>query len=509
VTRHLVQVREEEKTVLWASCQDLGTLSDAAWDVLVRANVPERYFRHGGVPVRIEEDDNGVPVIRELTLDRLRYEMARIATWRAEKKDKTGAVVEVDAKPPADTIKDMLATPDPPLPVLNRIVEAPVFAPDGSVATDPGYHPAGKVWYQPAHGVVIPDIPDHPGPEDVREAVRRMFDLLPDFPFVGDGDMAHAIGLALLPFARDMINGPTPNHIAESPCPGTGKGLLADVMLSPAAGRNIGIVPEARTDDEMRKRITAQLRAGRPAILLDNIVRPMDSGVLAAALTATNWDDRVLGQSEMLTLPVRCVFVTTANNPAMSTEIARRSIRIRLDPKTDRPWQRDDFIHKDLRSYAAENRGKLIWACLVMIRAWIDAGRPHPAVRPLGSYESWSHVIGGVLNNAGVGGFLDNLEEFYEVADTEGKVWRVFTEAWWARYFDQEVGVAELYQIATATDCLDLGRGTERAQRITLGKRLAKQRDRVVGHYRITESGTEKRATQWRLVSTRKVVSGE
>jgi hypothetical protein len=410
--------QEVDKPVLYASCQDLGILSDAAWDVLVQANIPEKYFRHGCVPVRIEEDDNGAPIIRELTGDRLRHEMARIATWRTEKRDKNGTISEVDAKPPTDTIKDMLAMPDPPLPVLNRIVEAPVFAADGTVTTVPGYYSAGKLWYAPTPGVGIPTVPQNPDHEDVREAVRRMMDLVQDFPFVGDADLAHAVGLALVPFARDMIQGPTPNHIIESHTPGAGKGLLADVMLSPAAGRNIGIVPEARTDDEYRKRITAQLRAGRPAIMLDNVVRPLDSGVLAAALTAINWDDRVLGQSEMLTLPVRCIWITTGNNITMSTEIARRSIRIRLDPKTDRPWQRDSFIHNDLRTYAAERRGELIWACLVVIRAWINAGRPKPPVRPLGSYEAWSHVIGGVLNNTGVGGFLDNLEEFYDSTRT-------------------------------------------------------------------------------------------
>ncbi len=35
--------------------------------------------------------------------------------------------------------------------------------------------------------------------------------------------------------------------------------------------------------------------------------------------------------------PARCAWVVTANNPAVSTEIARRSIRIRLDPRRDRP----------------------------------------------------------------------------------------------------------------------------------------------------------------------------
>jgi len=96
-TNQLARVPDQEKPILYASWQDLGSLSDAAWDALLQANDPPRYFRHGCVPVRIEEDDNGAPIIRELNQDRLKYEMARIATWRAEKKEKTGSVSVVDA----------------------------------------------------------------------------------------------------------------------------------------------------------------------------------------------------------------------------------------------------------------------------------------------------------------------------------------------------------------------------------------------------------------------------
>jgi len=186
----------------------------------------------------------------------------------------------------------------------------------------------------------------------------------------------------------------------------------------------------------------------------------------------------------------------------MSTEIARRSIRIRLDPKVDRPWQRDNFLHPDLRTYAADNRGKLVWACLVLIRAWINAGRPRPPVRPLGSYESWSHVIGGVLDNANIGGFLDNLEEFYEVTDSEGQEWRAFTYAGYAKHYDLEVGVSDLYDIAV--DIFDLGNGKERSQRIVLGKKLVKKRDKVVGNYRIMSVGQGVGAAKWRLALIRK-----
>jgi hypothetical protein len=60
----------------------------------------------------------------------------------------------------------------------------------------------------------------------------------------------------------------------------------------------------------------------------------------------------------------------------------------------DRPWLRalEDFRHPDLRAWALENRGDLIWAALVLIQAWIDQGRP-PGKVTLGSYESWARIV--------------------------------------------------------------------------------------------------------------------
>jgi hypothetical protein len=329
-------------------------------------------------------------------------------------------------------------------------------------------------------------------------------DLLGDFPFVEDADRAQAVGLLLLPFVRDLIDGATPNHLIEAPVPGSGKGLCADCLLLPAVGTNISLIAEARDDEEWRKRITAALREGRSAILIDNVARVLNSGPLAAAITAPTWTDRVLGQTELVSIPVRCVWVTTANNPTMSTEIARRSIRIRLDPKQDRPWLREGFRHGNLRDWASENRGRLIWAALTLAQSWLSAGRPPaPDTKPLGSFESWSRVVGGILAHAEIPGFLGNLDEFYEAADLEGAVWREFVDVWWATHQTNEVGVAELFPLAEAMDGFDLGKGSERSRKIIFGKQLMKQRDRVVGEYRIAKTGELRRASRWRLLPTR------
>jgi hypothetical protein len=107
-------------------------------------------------------------------------------------------------------------------------------------------------------------------------------------------------------------------------------------------------------------KITAKLRQLPVLLLIDNLRQELDSAALAAALTAPAWEDRLLGASDMIRLPVRCAWVATANNPTVSHEIARRLVRIRLDARTDQPWRRDGFRHPDLMVWVRSNRARLV-----------------------------------------------------------------------------------------------------------------------------------------------------
>ena len=484
----------------------LEIISSLAWAALLEANTPARLFLHGGRPARFEADGDAVAALQELTPERLRYELARAGEWWARRKV-DGVWHEVPAMPPKDVVADMLAHPVGALrlPPVDRIVRAPVFAADGTLQAAPGYHPAGRVIVCPPEGLHMPDLPTALTDHDIEAAVALIDDLIADFPFVNGADRAAAFALLLVPFVRDMIDGPTPLHLFEAPAAGTGKGLLAAVALMAAIGDDLGTMTQGRDEDEWRKRISTCLREGKAAILIDNVTHALDSGVLSSALTATLWSDRLLGTLDPLNLPVRCAWVATGNNPTLSTEIARRSIRCRLDSKTDRPFQRDPatFRHPSLREWAREHRAALIGAALTLVQAWLAAGRPSPAVRPLGSYESWTRVIGGILHRAGIEQFLDNLDDLYERADSEGTVWRRFVEAWWEEHEGREVGVADLYTIAVDMEDFDLGKGQERSQKTVLGKGLARRADMVLGRFRIEAAGAKKRLAQWRLTPTR------
>jgi len=480
---------------LFAQEGDLTVITPRSWTALQAANTPPRLFQCDGRSVRLGQDEDEAPSLEELTIPRMRHELARAAHFYVHVNDRA-----VEVLPPKPLVEDVLATQDPPLPPLRRIVEVPVFAPDGSLLDTPGYHLAGRTLYVPRAGFELPRIPLHPRPLHVQRAREWIDELLADFPFVSDSDRAHAVALFVLPYARDLVgHEPTPGHLLEAPTPGSGKSLLADVLTSPFAGRAVSTVTEARDDDEWRKRLTAQLRERRAVIILDNLVRPLDSGALASALTTATWEDRVLGKNETIRVPVRCIWVATGNNVRLSTELARRFVRIRIDPRMDRPFQRDGFRHNPLRTWVRRNRAAFVWSALVLVRAWLAAGSPPPARKPLGGYERWSEVVGGILQHAGIDGFLANANELYEAADTEGGLWRTFVATWWDQHGTAEVTSADLFELAESIDGLVPTRGNEKAQRTAFGMKLAKQHDRVFGEHQVVAAGTRKRAKVWRL----------
>jgi hypothetical protein len=223
------------------------------------------------------------------------------------------------------------------------------------------------------------------------------------------------------------------------------------------------------------------------------------------------WSDRLLGHSTTVNVPVRCLWLMAGNNPTMTTEIARRMVRIRMDARVDRPWQRPakSFRHPKLLEWAQESRAELVWSALVLVRHWIASGRPL-GTRTLGSYERWAAVMGGILRAAGIPSFLGNLDALYDEADTEGAMWRELVGAWWDKYRDTDVGVADLFALALASERFDFGRATtERGQKTAFGMALSKQRDRIIGRYQVKHAGTQRRAAMWKLAEIKPRVNLE
>jgi hypothetical protein len=489
-------VRASRRPEIRVNNRLLDELVRDAWDAVHVANRPPRMFRRSRTWVRIDDGDD------ELLFDSIDETaaistLADVATWVRENQMGISYVA-----PPRDVARVMVRLPSQDLPPIESIVTTPVFDANGELVLEAGYHTRARLWHDVRPGFEVAPIPETPMPSEIL-AAHRLFadDLLVDFPFAAESDRAHALAAFLLPFVRRMVRGVTPIHLVEAPTPGTGKSVLGDLVAIVATGRACESTTITRDEDETRKKITSLLLRGQPVVLLDNIREGIDSAQLAAALTTEQWSDRLLGQTRMLVLPNRATWIATANNPQLSLEIARRCVRIRLDPKTDRPWMRTTFKHAPIRDWAHENRAALVRALLVLVRGWIAAGRP-PGRRALGSFESWARIVGGVLEHAGVHGFLDDTEKLYEAADREGDEWRTFVSAWHERFGTEPVGAQDLLGLALDRELLGetIGDKSLRSQATRLGRALLAVRDRQFGHLRVELAARSHNTTRWRVV---------
>jgi hypothetical protein len=274
--------------------------------------------------------------------------------------------------------------------------------------------------------------------------VALIEEALCDFPWDSTADRANAWALLITPFIRAIV-GQVPLSLIDAPEPGTGKGLLVKVAAIITMGRAGALMAWPSTDEELEKKVTAALMSGSTMMIFDNVEGVIKSPTLAAVLTADTWQGRILGRSEMITVPNRATWAATGNNIDVGGDLARRCYRIRLDARQAQPWLRTGFKHPDLAGWALEHRGDLLHAICTIIRSWWVAGQPMATTLPaMGDYARWVRTVGGILDHAGIKDFLGNLADFHASADREASAWEAFLAAWHDQIGEEPVTVGEL-----------------------------------------------------------------
>ncbi len=468
---------------------------------IIKANQPDPFvFVRGGTLARVKTSDEGRVVIEALALDSLRGSMERAASFVVPAKE--GGVRPVP--PPMDVVKDVHALPEwPGVPTLVGVVTSPRVRRDGTILSAPGYDPATRLILAPGFDAI--EVPISPTRDDARAAAAALIKgPLADFPFVSPSDLANAIGFALSVVARPAIGGSVPVAIFDARSgQGTGKSLLVRTLCLIACGTEPPMSAIPAEEEEWRKTLLPMLMRGGDVVVFDNAVQPVESGVFANVVTSPVYEDRLLGFSRRVECPVRCCFAITGNRVTLGGDMARRCFPIELDAGVERPEDREGFQHPDLVAWVRANRPALLRALLVMARAWWAAGCPAPTLKPWGSFEDYSRVVGGILEHAGVPGFLGNRADFREQADDERGEWAVFLsllhaafkdKAFTAREVFHRVGNGESGALPLGALPGDLGEnftrgGTPRR----IGMALAKWSGRVVAGFRL-ESSTDKHA---------------
>lgn len=428
---NLLAVRAKKgKASIDVGGRQLSDVVGEALQVLEQSNnASPRIFVRNGALSRIAQDERGFYGIQEFDDRAMLHELAEVADWETVVIDVNGIPKTKAVDPPINAIREIFGRPGwSEFPPLAGVVTSPVFSRDGALHDQPGYNPATRLYY--TGGVTVGDTtPTTANIERAKDLILN--NLLIDFPFKDDASRAHAVAYLLLPFVRDMIDGPTPVHDVDSPTAGTGKGKLLNACAYTFLGHDVPTQPAVEDDNEWRKIITTRLMSGDTHLIIDNVNHELNSGSLASAFTQPVWTDRTLGANREVKIPIRTIWGITANNIRMSQELARRSLWIRLDANVEKPWERTEFKHTNLMGWARANRNHLVTAALTFIRAWIDRGMPLYDKRTKGSYESWAGVMGGILEAVGIPGFLENENELYERVVSKNDLLIDFVKAWW------------------------------------------------------------------------------
>lgn len=461
-----------------------------AWKALKGSEFGPRVFSYGDALVYVP--DASTPRVQPVDVGLMSWMLNRSADWLRINQ----AGHECDTRLPLDVPKDMLAGNDARVERLDGIVRVPVLGMSGQVAT--GRYDRRSRLLQVVDRDVLQLARELPARPNDRERASAMAfvktELLRDFPFARQSDRTHALAALLLPLVRHFIAGPTPLHLIEAPSEGTGKSLLADVVHLVATGERAQPTPLSTREEELRKKLTAMLATSPVMVLFDNVNHAVDSASLAALLASETWSDRLLGQSKQLVLPNRAQWMATANNPVLSRELARRTIRIRLDAGVERPWLRARFRHDDLVGWVREQRAEVVAALLTLVRGWLADGRPAGSVR-LGTYEAWSRVVGGVLDSSDIEGFLADRHQDQALVDPVEADWASLIELWAERFDGEAVSGTQVMEVAVAAGLfgLEVGSAQDASARARFTRELGKRRDRVYGGRRIRVTRDKKR----------------
>jgi len=487
---------------------DIPDIVDQGEAALV-ASCKDHLYERGGVLVRVVRNPGRrTPGLRrpprapraEAISDASLLELlSKHAIWVAIKRGKEEPVL-----PPGWAVKVLAARGTYRLRSLEGIVETPVLRPDGTVLDTPGYDEETGLIYAPS--VEYPPIPAQPTRADAERALATLLGPLEEFPFVDDSDRAAAVASVLTIVARHAIEGPTPLFAMLAHTPGTGKSLLVTVVTLIATGNQPAFVTAFQEDEELRKLLTAVILEGQRALVFDNAEGTFGSGVLAGALTSTDWSGRVLGVSRTVRAPLITVMFVTGNNLGFVGDTHRRVVPVFLDAGIENPEERT-FKRPHLIKFVRENRPRLLAAALTIHRAYEVAGRPPHPFPPMGSYEAWDERVRGCVMWLMGADPIAGRQKIRREASGEIEQMRVLLRATFAAFEGRAVTAVDMLQRAEHDDALlsairgiDAVRAGERIGAQPLGYALRRWAGRVVGGFRLERAGEARSGVLWRVV---------
>jgi hypothetical protein len=434
---------------------------------------------------------------------------ARAATWE-RKLAREQRVVACD--PPLAIAQHYMARGGiaSQLPILNGIIHAATLRRDGSLLDRPGYDPTTGLFLH-LNRECAPSVPNRPSRDDAAIALNTLRDLICEFPFADPASEAVALSAILTAVVRPALDA-APAHAITATTYGSGKSYLTDLVATIATGETVAPIACGQTDEELEKRLAAELIAGKSLVMIDNVDREINGPLLAQAITQSKVNPRRLGKSENVEVPNTTFIILNGNNLAVPADMARRIVLCSLDAKVERPELRP-FYKNPLRM-VRRDRAQYVGAALTILRAYLTAEVPdRPA--PIGSFEVWSDWVRGALLWLKVADPASSMETVRAADPTHQRLLAAMAQ--WNHFIgDSRVTVREIISVAIRPDAVDFReallavageRGAINSAR--LGAWLRDNKGRIVGGLSFQHGPLRRGSITWLLEGARKADPSE
>jgi hypothetical protein len=433
---------------------------------------------------------------------------------------------DIPADIPGDVIEMLLSVSDTmSTKEIKALALLPYARPDGSIVDRPGYDARTGV-YAHFDADDLPPVPMAPTADEVIDALRNMWGPWEAYDFATDEDrgaMLSAIVAAVCRPALDLC----PGYFFDAPVQASGKTRAAGALGALIRNQRGGITPFVGgngAEAEMSKKIVSMLRAGEGFVCIDNIVGRWSSPVLASLITDGAVNERVLGSNTWYKGDARIFVTATGNQAQPDTDLGRRFIRVRIDPRCERPQARDfsfDPVERALRERTA-----IAWGVLVLIRAHRAAGGAANGKGGAG-FEQWSGLVRQAVLWAGGMGYTEaadigavgdpaaSIMEGASVADPDVEAWGQFLRGAWESFGGaafQARDVQKIYVSGALDDgsvmvreglCELLGSRDEMTAK-RVGRALKNRQDRIVGGLVLRGGGQDRTGTAfWKVMHAR------
>jgi hypothetical protein len=330
------------------------------------------------------------------------------------------------------------------LPILRQLVSSPTLRHDGTLLHRQGYDAAtGLYLTEELPGL---DVPHEPTEDDAQRANETLTSFISSFPYAdppGRVGQSLAVAMAgLLSACSRAALELAPIIVVTAPASGTGKSYMVDVSAVIATGSRATCVATGGDPEELEKSVGAELINGRPFVLLDNLVQPLQGALLCQLMSQPTVELRDLGRSRNITLSAGVSLYATGNNVQVKGDMTRRVLVCTLDARMEHPETRS-FDH-DLLEEAKRRRVDLVSAALTILR-WRFCWRqdtPGPWQRvaelvPHAGFTEWSDRIRKPLMALGHADPVLSIEQA-RLTDGEADVLGALLETWQIAYGDEE-----------------------------------------------------------------------